>query len=541
MIYYGKEFLFGGFILSLVIVLSIPTRLDAQAFGPITDRFNSLSQNSVSSLQGSGSTLWIGPGLNAYFENSGEIYIPSNADSIYSGRGRVFSLSAQNDRVLAGLGYNSTRGGESAQTAMGYYQSIDRDDTWNFIDFPLDNRGPVECTAGSVGSPCDIEFTYGRETYIRTRITVPELSPPFEVDFHENTLMSVNWASGLLRSSDNGQTWERMILPPSNVSELNPDSTYEWTSLNENNEIINRYDPRYDNNLLGFGLLIDDNQTVWVGTAGGINISENALNAPVDEVKWRKISFNPDTESGLLANWIVSIRQQPGTNRIWMTNWQSDPENRDRNGIVYTEDGGDTFQYFLEGVRVNDIGFFDGIVFATADNGLFISEDDGVSWTKIDQIQSPNTFFPRGTRYFTVSATDQNLWIGTSDGIASTNDGGETWKIIRVDMPLSGGNVYQPDAPDADSYAYPNPFSPRQHSQVRIKFEAAQAEQSSIQIFDFGMNLIKSIDIESADSGSYEVVWDGTDQSGRLASNGTYFYVINKPSGRLDGKILLLD
>ncbi len=530
------------YLIFLFAVLLVTPVATAQTYGPVDNRFLSIQQNSVSSLEASGNTLWIGPGLNAYFEDLSDIYVPQNADSIFAGRGRVFSLAVNDNRIFAGTGFTSTAGGEAVNAAQGYYQSFNNGEEWTFIPFLLDERPPAECDGNSVGPPCDIEFLYGGETYNRTRITVPEQSPPFEVDFYEDVLMSVNWASGLLRSKDNGQTWERIILPPSFENELNPENSYQWFSRTTDGETVNRYDPRFDNNLLGFGLLIDSNRTVWVGTAGGVNVSYNALFAPADEITWQRISFDPDNNRGLLANWIVSIREQPGTDRIWMTNWRADPDNRDSFGLVYTDDGGETFSRFLESYRVNDVGFFNGSIFVASDQGLLVSHDDGANWLWIEQIQSPNTFIKKDTRYFAVSSTDQNLWVGTGDGLASTNDGGNTWRIIRVDVPLRGGNIYQPDAPNVDAFAYPNPFSPNLHSVVRIKFESEQAGRATVRIFDFGMNPVRTLTIDSIPTaGSYETLWDGRDETGRVLSAGTYFYSIDTPSGKANGKILLIE
>ncbi|NBC65898.1 MAG: hypothetical protein GVY07_09630 [Bacteroidetes bacterium] len=523
-------------------VFASPSLLISQTYGPIEDRFSTLRQNSNSTLEGNDETLWIGPGLNAYGELTGEIYVPTNADSVFNGRGRVFSLEVHGPRILAGLGFTSTRGGSSVNAAQGYYQSDDSGNDWDFITFPLDKKADDSCDTASIGPPCDIEFQYGDRTYIRTRITVPEQSPPYEVDFHEQTILSVNWASGLLRSRDNGESWERIILPPSNVSNLNPEESYGWVSVTPDDEVINRYDPRFDNNLLGFGLLIDNRQRVWVGTASGINLSENALTAPVDRIEWMHFSWNAESQDGLLSNWVVTIRQQPDTDRIWMTNWITDSENRDEYGIVYTDDEGETFHQFLEGVRANDIGFFDGDIYVAADNGLYVSEDDGNNWKRIPQISSPNTFIKPNARYFAVTSTERNLWVGTSDGIASTSDGGENWEILRVDVPLSGGNQYQPDAPNVNSYAYPNPFSPTQHSVVRIKYRMKNPGPATIRIFDFGMNPVKTIRVPTVpSSGSYETAWNGLTESGRIASNGTYFYSIETSNGFINGKILLLD
>ncbi|HBX66604.1 MAG TPA: hypothetical protein DEG32_10775, partial [Balneolaceae bacterium] len=119
---------------------------------------------------------------------------------------------------------------------------------------------------------CDIQFTYGGVTYNRIRFTVPELSPPYEVDFKDEVVFSANFSGGLLRSTDFGQTWERVILPPDNVSELTPEEDYLWSSnlsLSTGSSVqINRYDPRSDFlfNLRVFGVYIDTQNRVWVGT-----------------------------------------------------------------------------------------------------------------------------------------------------------------------------------------------------------------------------------------------------------------------------------
>jgi len=528
-------------VTAILFLLMFCSSASAQLFGPQPNEFNSLERQSVSSLEYGDQRIWIGPGLNAYLTETGDFFVPQNADSVFNARGRVFSLATENTRVLAGLGFTSNRGGETVNAAMGYYQSHNSGQNWEFISFPLDARPPEQCTAESVGPPCDLEFAYGGQTYIRTRSTVPEQSPPFEVDFYEDTILSVNWASGLLRSRDNGETWERLILPPFFENELTPDSTYQWFSQSPEGA-VNRYDPRFDNNLLGFGLLIDQQQRVWVGTAGGINISKNALTAPKGQISWRHTTFNPDIQNGLLGNWIIKIRQQPDTDRIWMTNWRSDPDNRDQFGIVYTEDEGETFHSFLEGVRVNDIGFFDGVIYAAANNGLYISEDDGITWTRQNRIESPNTFIKEDASFLALTSSENGIWAGTSDGLAFSPDHGSSWTIYRVNLPLSGGNIYQPDAPETDSYAYPNPFSPTIHSVVRIKFSAEASDRPTVRIFDFAMNPVRTIKADSAPTdGTYELSWDGRTDDGRILAGGTYFYSIEASNGPIRGKILLLD
>ncbi|MGM0460108.1 MAG: FlgD immunoglobulin-like domain containing protein [Bacteroidota bacterium] len=532
---------FAGVCLIIFFYTAAPT-IFAQHAGPLPDRFETIQQNSVTSLDAAGNHLWIGPGLNRITEGDPDVFIPQSADSVFQGRGRVFSLQVDGNRILAGLGFNTEQEEESVQTAQGFYHSTDNGSTWQFIPFFLDDAPQSDdCTPGSVGTPCDIEFTYGGETYIRTRITVPQQSPPFEVDFKGDTILAAVWASGIIRSTDGGETWERLILPPSTASELVPGQTYRWTSQAGDQGTVERYDPRFDNNLLGFGLLIDESDRVWAGTAGGINISENALSAPVDEIEWNRVSADGRAD-GLLGNWVVNIREQPETGRVWMSNWNASGSEDDRFGLVSTDDGGETFQHYLEGERINDIGFHNGTVFAAADNGLFLSGDDGETWRRIDQIRSSNQFIRKDADYFALASTDTQLWVGTSDGLAGTADGGQTWSILRVDLPLSGGNIYQEDSPDVETYAYPNPYSPGVHNVVRIKYEADSPGSTRLRIFDFGMNLVYEEQSEAASqAGTYEFSWDGTDPSDRVAATGPYFYVIDTPDGRVDGKILLID
>ncbi|MDZ7756012.1 MAG: hypothetical protein U5K35_06305, partial [Rhodohalobacter sp.] len=112
-----------GSVLFMLIWIGLPVKTVSQDLNldPIQDRFRSISQNSITSLEGAGDLIWMGPGLNAFSELTGDIYVPESADSVFAGRGRVFSLQTSGNQILAGLGYTSTIGDESAQTAMGYY------------------------------------------------------------------------------------------------------------------------------------------------------------------------------------------------------------------------------------------------------------------------------------------------------------------------------------------------------------------------------------------------------------------------------------
>lgn len=520
------------FLLFLSLILVQPIK--AQVIGQSDSPFNSIRQNGISSVGANGDTVWISPALTRNIANSPDWIRTVGIDSIDSGKGRVFSLSVSNDTLLAGLGFTSETISGNQPSGYGYYISVDGGDTWRFSDFILDNRIDADTT-----------FIYGGQTYDRKRIIVPEQSPPYNVDFKGNILFSANWASGLLRSSDMGFNWERVVLPPFGVSFLTPEgSDYFWTSCNTSNgntcpPFENVYNSVFDNNLLGFAVHIDSQDRVWFGSAGGINVSENALYAPIDSISWRnQNTFN--SSNGLLGNWIIEIKEDPSTDRVWMTNWIADDD--DRFGLVYSEDGGQTFEQHLIGEKILGIGFKDGYIFAAGEEGLFISADGGDSWRKSPQIRSANTLLKETAEFQAVATTNDRVWIGTSDGIISTDDLGATWEITRVNFPLSGGNQYDDEAKTVEAYAYPNPYSPGQHEIVRIRFNVSNSGSVNIRIFDFGMNLVRELDTYNATSaGTHEAFWDGVDGKGRNVANGPYFYIIETPSKTINGKILLVE
>ncbi len=486
--------------------------------------YYSISQNSVSNMGALGDTLWIGPKMNVNIDNEPDWRLPEGIDSVSNdGRGRLFSIALAPDTVVAGIGYIDRSGDESVQAQMGFYITSNGGENWELID-----------TSKTLDHPADSTIRYGGQDLDILPVIVPQQSPPYMVDSQGDVIFFAGWASGIRRSTDFGQTWERIVLPPFGMDELDPDHSYHFS--------IDPTDQSTDDfyNFLGFSVLIASDGQVYAGTAGGLNISDNALVAPADSIRWRHIrrTRSPD---GLLGNWITSIRENPFDHAIWMTNWIS-MTGTDQEGLVVTRDGGNTFEQYLVGERIYDVGFNDESIFAAGRNGVFISRDNGSTWHQRTRLKSANTFMKPGATYYSVATANNRVWIGSSDGLASTIDDGRTWEITRVNFPLDGKNKYQSDAPDVSAYAYPNPFSPRQHDFIRIKFENRGQSEVTIRLFDFSMNLIRILeDKQKLGPGTYEAVWDGTDQQGRKVANGTVFYEIKTGNKRTVGKILLLE
>lgn len=503
-------------LLSAVFFFIIHQAAIAQISGEVIDRYTSISQNSISNMGALGDTLWTGPLLFRNIDGGFDFIAPEGADSVLEGRGRLFSISLSPDTVVAGLGYNDEVGDESVQTGMGFHTSTDGGLSWDFIPLALDH-------------PDSTTLFYGGQNIETVPVIVPQQSPPFDVVFRGSTIFYAAWASGIRRSRDFGETWERVLLPAADLRELLPSRTYNFV-----------FDPRLDNNFLGFSVMIDRDGHVWAGTAGGINISADAMTAGIDNISWRRVWSGPESDR-MLGNWVIKMRENPHDGRVWMTNWIA--SQGEQQGIVSTDDKGQTFSRYLDGERIYDIAFDGTIIYASGDNGLFISRNNGDTWELHGQIRSANAIIKRSANYLSMASTTQRLWIGTTDGLASTDDQGQTWRITRVEYPLRDGNQVDPDGRNVSSYAYPNPFSPNLHEIVRIRFEAPATGRASVTLYDYGMNLIRKLDedIMVAAGRNYEAIWDGTDGSGRKVANGAVFYRVSVGGEHTNGKILVLE
>jgi len=517
------------------LALFLPAIATAQVVGPlIPSGPNPVSQNSISNMGAFGDSLWIGPRLQLNVGGSLDWIRPNGADSVIDGRGRMFSIALARDTVVAGIGYNVEVDDASIQSGMGFYLSTDRTQTWQFIPFPLD-----PCLRTFSTNECDdLTIPYGSGSVKALPVIVQQQSPPYDVDFRGNTIFFAGWASGIKRSRDFGQTWERIILPPTRFSELNPNLSY---SFYVNPRPAGRDDPNPTDylNFNAFSVFIDLDDNVWAGTAGGINISENALSATADRIAWRHVTVTGSSTS-MLGNWIIQIKQDPLTRKVWLTNWVGGLQG-EQFGLVSTDDLGVTFEQHLTGEKIYDIAFDGNTIYATGDNGLFISKDNGITWEQVQQIISPNARLKSGTVFYSVAKAGDRIWVGTSDGIATTTDDGATWSITRVNLPPGEGNVFQEEVPDVKTYAYPNPFSHRQHRELRIAFDVPQNGNVTIRIYDFGMNLVRELDNLNLNAGLHEAVWDGYDANGLKIANGTYFYRVSMNGSTANGKILVLE
>jgi hypothetical protein len=459
--------------------------------------------------------LWIGTGKGIARTSDGGVSWTSFRDVPEFANLGIFAIAVRGDTVWASTGYNKSVEGSDVQTGSGFSYSLDNGTTWHQRPQPLD-------------APSDSLVQYGVDSATANTvnflpITVPEQNVTFDIALTSDAVWVTSWSSGLRKSTDLGATWQRTVLPNALRNSIAPTDTLR------NYEI----DPRNDNNFLAFSVYAQTDSVIWVGTAGGINKSTDGGHS------WTKFTTQ-NQGSPILGNWVIAIAgQQLGTTtRIWTTNWVAGEG--EQFGVSYSDDDGRIWVNALYGIRAYAFAFHDSVAYVATDNGLYRTSDGGSQWNSSGTIVDTETGASvTSSAVFAVATIDDTVYCGTGDGMARTIDNtsspfGQHWQVFRAFQPL--GNAGQ-------AYAYPNPFSPRS-GVTRIHYSTGGHDgQVTIELFDFGMNRVRTIirDVSRSGSSEHEELWNGRDDNNSTVANGVYYYRVVIDSGEpVWGKIMVL-
>ncbi len=147
----------------------------------------------------------------------------------------------------------------------------------------------------------------------------------------------------------------------------------------------------FENNLNHrfFSLKAINDTTILVGTANGINLSTDG------GISWKKFTHT-NQDNSISGNFVLKLDYDFSRNIIWAATWKAEGTT-EFYGLSSSSDMGNNWETYLSGENIHDIGFTFNLtgdesdVLAATDNGVFRSNDLGMTWINLPQIIDSET------------------------------------------------------------------------------------------------------------------------------------------------------
>lgn len=480
------------------------------------EQFQNPLSNSITDIITIGDTIWLGTsrgvslstdnGLNWTNFYGQSDFGTDNVSAIAYNNGVFWCATARSTEVT---------GGSTLPEGTGLKYTTNLGATWTSLPQPLDH-------------PDSTTEQYGINTLQALPVTVAIQNLAYDIAFTPGTIWIATFAGGLRKSTDNGQTWKRVIIPPDNLNSISPNDTLSFCL----SPVAGNFCGEGNLNHRVFSVIASNNNTLYVGTANGINKSTDG------GISWTK--FNAQNQSEPISgNFITALGYNNSSNTVWASTWKAEDQN-EFYGVSSSSNGGQSWQTFLTDERPHNFGFKNFDVMVATDNGVFRSSDNGLTWLLPNSIVDQESDAALRTKiFYDADSYSNNVWLGSGDGLVKlVETPGKmwegNWKIFFASKPLAAND---------ETYCYPNPFNPRQE-ELKIKYSTGgQQKDVTIQIFDFGFNYIRTV-IQNAprerDLEGPPDFWDGRDDNGNYVPNGVYFYRVKTGDDAVFGKILVM-
>lgn len=410
----------------MLLIVTVFLYLPVVGFADIPEFFDQpdsgYTTNVVTDIITHNGGIWFATDEGLNFSNDGGqswyVYDSSNG-LVSSSISALFSLPSQfGQRIWAATNHQENIGGAITGISDGVSYSDDNGLTWTQVDFET--------------APNDIPFVWGGD---RTIFDITGHYDPYN-DSLDNWVFFTAFAGGFLASRDGGATWKR-IFPTAADS-------IQFEVPNAQPSLRNRY----------FSCVADtshgDSLFVWAGTAGGIfqyvfaEPKDKPFTKHVTDIefcdscgtgdssfvyygglegftrgnKLTGLAVSKFISDGLPGNQITSILDFGGKLFVGTA------DDYISTGLAVSNDYGESFtpsfQPAFEGAghRISDFAVInDRIYMALEENGLYVSNDTGVSWQYLLVDPSDTTSSNRRNVVHALEAVGDTLNIGTDSGL----------------------------------------------------------------------------------------------------------------------------
>ncbi|KAB2908373.1 MAG: hypothetical protein LC102_03410 [Ignavibacteriales bacterium] len=485
------------------------------------------ASNSISAMLVQGDTVWLGTsrGLSRSTDKGTTWRNYYNDPDFGTENISAIAYDPYTGVIWVATAHSVVRTGQTLPEGSGLRFSSDGGETWKKVPQPIDKE-------------TDTIVVYGANRLRALPVTVAVQNITYDIAITPGTVWISSFAGGLRKSTDMGSTWQRVVLPPDNLNSVKPSDNLDFCV----SPVPGKFCSEGYLNYRAFSVISVNDSVIYAGTANGINKSTDG------GISWVKYNHQNQVNN-MSGNFVVGMGYKPGTDQIWAATWRAEDQN-EFYGVSFSPDGGENWITSLDGEKVNNFAVFTDKVVAAASGGLYKSNDFGKNWFSPGNIVDTQTKLSLKTSTFYSAAWAEAgtvLYVGSADGLLKnsgfTGVWPDSWKLYFASQELESME---------DSYAFPNPFSPKTE-QVKIKYSTGGEEVDvTIRIFDFGMNFVRTVIqnarrgnpthvINSGANGGVIDFWDGKDENGNVVPNGVYFYRIDAGGKKpMFGKIMVL-
>ena len=482
------------------------------------------ASNSINDILVVGDTIWLGTsrGLSQSTDNGSTWKNYYNTSEF--GTESITALLYAKGVIFASTAHSIEKDGASLPEGSGFRFSSDNGITWKTVAQPIDDSG-------------DSSVVYGKNILRALPVTVAVQNIIYDFAFAGNKIWIATFAGGLRSVSFDSlianvnAKWSRTVLPPDYLPSIKPSDSLSFTIQ----PVAGKFGKEEYLNYRLFSLIAADDSTLYAGTANGINKTTNAF-LPADSMSWEKFNHQSDQANPISGNFIVALGYNKLLKAVFAASWKANDQN-EFYAVSYSRDGGLNWNTTLHGEKSHNFASDKNSVIVTTDNGIYLNEISTLnSWLNAGSIVDKKTGLVLQTSVFYSAAFANNgntVWAGSEDGLVKNEMPGynwsDDWTILYASQPLSKKD---------DTYAFPNPFSPKMEK-VKIKYNTGgNSKKVTIRILNFGMSCLRTL-IQNVERGNPAHMinapnsegingvidyWDGRDDYGSVVPNGVYFY-----------------
>lgn len=168
---------------------------------------------------------------------------------------------------------------------------------------------------------------------------------------------------------------------------------------------------------------------------------------------------------------------------------------------------------------------------------VYYADDPNNSWLSVNPVSGSIGANETQNIQVNFDATELDYGTYTAKLFVNYNAGSSDTIDVSFSLPNLGQDEIVPNS-IALHQNYPNPFNPS--TSINFTIENLTNPKTSLQVFDLGGRLVKTLVNESLSPGYHTIIWDATNHDGKNVSAGIYYYTLEIGEFKESRKMTLL-